>query len=383
MNYNLKYTSAIYNKMLRSALSTKRLIDKTLSYREYPNAAILPFINWNQSIGCVIDKNHKLIGEPNNNQWSENPDLYELSNIPKIHKIAIYLGFMNSCFGHWFTDNLRKLWFLSSPEYKALIKCENFVLVYTIDGNNALSENQMFFYDILGCDMRNAIVVNEPMEFDKVIIPDDDFCCFSDKGFQFTKEAITNWNKIIQYISNHKPIKDNYPSKIYLTRTSFHSGKDYGEEAIENVFKKLGYEIISPEKLSLLEQLRRIRHCDYLAATEGSISHIALFCKPNTSITIISKVRWVNTHQLCTNEFADLNVTYIEAHHSTRVNRKQPWHGPFYMCITPHLEQYAGSKISHVPYYLDPHYYIYKRIIWVRAYQWFIRHIKRLLKDSI
>lgn len=340
-----------------------------LSYRVFSNATLLPFYGWMRSFGCAIDSNNTLIPEPNKNQWIEDPQCYDLSHKQYIHRTTIYMGFMHTCFGHWFTDNLRKVWFLLSK--KDLY--EDSVLTYSIDSNSPLTEDQLFFFDLLGIDMRNAIVVDQPMQFDKVIIPDDAFCDFSNEGRQYTPEMVSLWDRINKQI----PICENniqYPEKIYFTRTGYHSGKDYGEQSIENIFRQKGYTIISPEKHPIAEQLKLVHNCKCLAATEGSLTHMAVFCRPQTRIIVLSKVRWVNPHQLCINAYADLNVTYIEAHRSNRADINRPWLGPFYLCVTPYLEQFIGHKVWHLPDEIRPDYWKYTRKIWVRGYRWIKRH---------
>ena len=46
--------------------------------------------------------------------------------------------------------------------------------------------------------------------------------------------------------------------KIWLSRTNLKYGKIANERLIENIVAKLGFEIVSPEKLSLSDQVRII-----------------------------------------------------------------------------------------------------------------------------
>ena len=381
MNYNLQYISTEYRAIMQDALSTNRCVNRNLSYAEYSNATVLPFLGWLKSFGCVIDSHKQIIPEPNHNQWLEDPSLYDMSHVDIVHKDVVYLGFMHTCFGHWFTDNIRKIWFLQNEKFMSMERSGKIALVYTIDTNKPLTESQLFFFDLLGINLRDATVVDKPMQFDKVIIPEDAFCDYEENGRQYTAEMAAFWNEIGREIDK-SPKNCFFPEKIYFTRTNFSSGKDYGEQVIEDTFSKLGYTIISPEQLPLMCQLQLVRNCNYFAATEGSLTHFALFCKQNTNVIIISKVRAINTHQLCANEYANLNVTYVEAHRSTRADAIHPWWGPFYLCVTPYLEQYVGHRIIHLPDIIRPTYWIYTRKIWVRAYRWMMRKLNNLTKND-
>ena len=111
-----------------------------------------------------------------------------------------------------------------------------------------------------------------------------------------------------------------------------------------------------------------LNQCKSFAATEGSVAHLSLFCPPKTNVVIINKAVYLNFHQVMINEYADLNVTYIEAHHSIKAHHEHPWWGPFYLCITRNLENYVGHPIPHLPHWLLPSYWEYSRNILYRCY---------------
>ena len=381
MEYNLQYISPEYKTMLESALSVDRCVEHSLSCSEYKNATILPFKDW-ENMGCVIDEQQQLVKASVARIYNESSlSRYDVSKIKVVHKTALHLCFMHSCFGHWFTDNLSRAWFLLKEDCKKLCLNRDVVITYTIDSNRPLTESQLYFFDLLGINLRNAVYVDTPTCFDKVIIPEAAFFGnLLSVGCQYTKEMIPVWNNIIKQIPIEND-KECYPEKIYFTRTRFNSGKDYGEKAIERTFQKLGYSVISPETLPLSEQLKLVRNSKHFATTEGSLSHMALFCQSNTHVEIISKVRWVNTHQLCVNQFADVKVTYIEAHRSSRADKDHPWWGPFYLCQTRYLQLFVsnqGKSITCVPDVLRPAYWKYTRKIWARAYNWVARKLRYL-----
>ena len=139
--------------------------------------------------------------------------------------------------------------------------------------------------------------------------------------------------------------------------------RDLGEKVLDKVFKRLGYQIIAPEKFTVNEQIWLLMNCKEVATTEGSIAHTAVFCNQGTNIVLIKKCNWVSMHQLVMNEVAKLNVTYIDAHHSCFCDKTEPWHGPFFMCITKELQNYVGHRIRHIPYFLSHSFFIYLSLI--------------------
>lgn len=73
-------------------------------------------------------------------------------------------------------------------------------------------------------------------------------------------------------------------------------------------------------------------------------------------------------HQVMINEFADMDATYVEAHHSSRANKDNPWWGPFYLCDTKYLERYVGHRIMHLPFWMRVSYWRYSQNFIMRAY---------------
>ena len=130
----------------------------------------------------------------------------------------------------------------------------------------------------------------------------------------------------------------------------------------------MGYKIVVPEAYSVIEQIQMVQHCTHFASTEGSVSHLSLFCQPGTDVAIVNKARYLNFHQVLINEFADLNVTYIEANHSSRANPEYPWWGPFYLYINRYMEGFVHHPILHLPYWLKFSYWEYTRNVLYRIY---------------
>lgn len=132
--------------------------------------------------------------------------------------------------------------------------------------------------------------------------------------------------------------------KVYLTRTRLHDYRDYGEKKIEKAFKEKGYKIVSPERLTLKEQISIYKGANILATTEGSISHNAVFMRQGAQLVVLRKCDCFNTYQEAINDVHSLNVTYIDAHLSCFVDAKAPWFGPFFLYCNDNLSRFLGCK---------------------------------------
>ena len=73
MNVCLKYVSPAMRRILRPAVSESHHSSKSLSFREFDNAYIVPFYKWRVSMGGVADKNMQVVIDSSNDEWDEAP----------------------------------------------------------------------------------------------------------------------------------------------------------------------------------------------------------------------------------------------------------------------------------------------------------------------
>lgn len=332
---DLRYIHQSSCKELLQAIIINRRVKKKLLVKAYSNAII-------ETLGEA----HALI--------TEDDAKYQTTEIEVEKNTCVFLGYFVSCWGHILTDGFKKMWFFETDECKRLIsKGIDFVYV-TTKGRDILPANiEMLQMAGINTNILKKITCNT--RYKKVIVPDD---CFWG-GIEGTRYTI-EYDKQISRLRNH--IYNNSNSrveKVYFTRTQLHDKRDHGEKAIENVFRKMGFMIYAPEKMTVAEQLSIVSRCKYFAATDGSVAHISVFCQPHTKVTIIRKADYVNGYQLAINQVADLDVTYLDAHESKNVSTEYPWTGPFYLCINKMVESFVGHKILHIPYYLKPSWWWY------------------------
>lgn len=369
---NFSFISPQLRSIIEPATLHSHKIDRSLGYKVLKNAFVAPYYYWDKSVGCVIDEYGVVVKDSECAEWKENEKYYQLEKSVCEHKRAIFLGFILTVFGHSYTDNLRKLWFLNTNECASLLN-EGAELVYTTSWNYSLPAAIVDVCKLADYDITQARHITELTQFDEVYIPDNSLVA-SNYGRLYCDAYVS----CIKRINNNVPGGKSWGEKIYFSRSKFSLGKkkEYGEKSIERVFKKIGYNIIYPEDYSLIEQIQMVRQCKSFASTEGSVAHLSLFCKPGTQVTIINKANYLNYHQVMINEFADLNVTYIEAHHSVKADQDHPWWGPFYLCVNRHLERFVGHRVLRMPFWLLPSYWEYSRTILYRCYN----RIRKLLK---
>ena len=375
MHYCFDYISPELKSILEPATQQCHFTGEKLQVHEYPNGMIAPFVDWKKSIGGILSHDGTVIKDSECKEWKESDLYYSPANAKTEDKTVIFLGFMPRAFGHAFNDCLRKIWFINCDFCRCLLE-EGAEFVYTAQENETLPSYFFETFRLAGFELSQARQITELTRFKSVSVPEN--CVIAeDDGRVYTNE----YKQLIDNVVHSIPRagEGTYPKRVYFTRTHIKSSKEQGEQAIEQQFKRLGYTIISPELYPVTTQIDIVRDCTHFAATEGSVAHHSLFCKPGTKVTLINKANYLNMHQVMINEFADLDVTYVEAHHSSRANKECPWWGPFYMCVTRYLEEYVGHRILHLPYWMKISYWRYSQNFIMRAFHTIKRPIFHFL----
>jgi len=249
---------------------------------------------------------------------------------------GIYLGYMLNIWGHCITDNVKKLWFLRTPQYHRL-RTEGYQLFCTLHGpDKHFGKNYCQLLSMLDIDSKDICIVTETTSFEILIEPDSSIDI---RTHQFHIEQ----KNTIDIIRSKGKIDSSLPRKIYFSRSRIHNGRDFGEKYVEEVFKKLGYTIVYPEQHSFLEQLDMLKSCDSFAATEGSISHNCMFCRKDAENIIIRKTRSCNGYQYTSNSICGGDLVYVDAHLSI-FNIFDNAFGPFFMYVNDNLQNFAERR---------------------------------------
>lgn len=358
MEYRLEFVRNNQREILREAIRKTLFSNIQLNCLCYNNAYVLP--HQGKDVAGVVTQDFHFL--PSTGLDGNEQRKYDGENAKIENSVAIYLGCFHWVWGHYLTDNIKRFWFLYTEEGKQLIS-HGAKIVFTCVCNRELTENGLKLMQMADVNPSSFQLIKVPTQFKKLYIPDPsiihtDLSQSSLGERLYTKEYKETVSKIIDKI----PDRDLHDS-IYFSRTGIKDNylREFGEWSIEKIFKKKGYRIIHPEKISLEEQLMLLHNCSHFATTEGSVAHNAIFCRPGTYVEIIRKADYVNSYQLLINTLSDLDVTYIDAHHTTPpYGDGHIWFGPFYLCVTKSLLDWAGLLPIYVPYWLHCTYWWYR-----------------------
>ncbi len=207
--------------------------------------------------------------------WGGNCQI--LSGLTKKHtdyidETAVFLGRGCGHFGDGLLNSTPRMWAALSTKYK------NAKYVFVSNKGDALPNFYRILLHGLGIEDKNILVLQNPTKFRKIILPDQAFNVWYWSSTEFGKM----YRKISDYYSKrvHTPVYD----KIYVSRGAMPIRRPFGEQQLENIFKKNGFKIIYPETFPLEKQIALMSHCKVLAGAAGTALHLSLFMKPGGTV---------------------------------------------------------------------------------------------------
>lgn len=173
----------------------------------------------------------------------------------------IYGGCLFGHFGHFIWESLARLY--------AIRQCNAYPILF-ISPNDKVYEVQKRHFQTIG--IKNEILlVKKAASVENLI--------YSPPGSSLEPLFITDEQiDALKYLSFPKP-EEGLQRKIWLSRTKLKYGKLLNEQAIEEELKKIGYDIIYPELLTLREQVRLVSTASVVAGCDGSAFYSLLFAK--------------------------------------------------------------------------------------------------------
>lgn len=220
---------------------------------------------------------------------------FEEKGIDSLEETVIFGGVYISTFGHLFSECLSRLWWVVQHR-----EVEYRIVVLSVPEQKSIKED---FFELLGIDKSRILYVNKITRISKIIVPDQTIRLHSD----YKKEYNTIFDEIVRHVEAEKF------SKIYLSRSSFSKGDGINEEFLEKFYEKRGFKVVAPEQYSVREQVAFMAGAEEVACTQGTLSHLGLFCRPGTKMTIFRRAENVLLPQFLVDQARHLETYYVDA----------------------------------------------------------------------
>ncbi|QEC41038.1 glycosyltransferase family 61 protein [Pseudobacter ginsenosidimutans] len=238
----------------------------------------------------IIAPDDKLLGDVSR-QFKVNEDfgrmkIFKTIKLPRITRlngltaVAGYAGGSYNYF-HWTFDVLPRLLLLERSGW--LEKCDQVII----------NELKMPFHheslSLLNLPVQKFVFSHDKVQYDaeQLLIPSvpDTGDFLPDWSLQALKKKYDEGMK--------RPIIIEAP-KIYISRRHAKKRKVLNEEALIQLLIGEGFQVFSPEKMSLEEQAALYRQAEIIIAPHGASQVNLLFCHPGATIIEIFSEKWVN-----------------------------------------------------------------------------------------
>lgn len=242
---------------------------------------------------------------------------------------VVYLGYVNNHWGHFLIDCSTRLYYYLEHKDEPLTYA---FLVNEHTEYEAIAPIRRFF-ELLGISGK-LLFIHEVTRCRKIILPEP--------GYMINGYYSRQFLKVFETVADQVDCS-RYPSydRVYYARNQFRKakGSEAGEAILLDLFQKNGFTLISPEQLTLDEQIAIIRNTGLLAGIMGTLGHNMLFAKPGQHMILVNKTHNMNIAQMDINEMKQINMTYIDAYLA-----KFPvliGNGPFLITYSEMLRKYV------------------------------------------
>ena len=251
---------------------------------------------------------------------------YKVENARYVDEKVVFGGVIFGHFGHTLIDTCTRLWHFAENHNDGLKR----VFVATPDTRFKYGK----IFDLAGMDWE---IVEEPTRFREVVVPDE-ACWSNDRGHPVWLE----WWDFLAKRALETAKKGPYYDKIYLTRTQFAGNDGINEEFYEKYYEKLGFKVISPEKLPIEEQINTISHAKQIVSTMGTLTHLLVFARADADVTILLREpSTVMRSQLIINKIKGFKWRCIEATINPLPTSQS--NGTFLYGPTPQFREYCNA----------------------------------------
>ena len=307
-------------------------IGRELEVHTYENAVVL-----GQCKGWRTEDGINRFSEINSgcldtdNQWIKDSethfgqvDDYQIDTpIEYVDEEVLYGGFIIPHYGHFLTQSVLRLWAYFKNDYQG-----NKIAFSAGPGD--IPQYAKDFFALVGIAKENIIFVRKPTRFKKVLIPEK--AVMPDWGY-YSKEFLVPFHKI----RDNENIAAGTAERIYMSRCKF-GGKArcFGEEAIEEVFRKNGFKIVYPEMLTLEEQVSLMKGAKHLAALNGTPLNNGFFAYPGLKVWSLSRCSSFNG-QIVSAYLAGYDAAFIDVYYDILPVAHAV--GPFVVGVSKELNQ--------------------------------------------
>ncbi len=186
---------------------------------------------------------------------------------------VVFCGLMNHHFGHFLVEATARLWWGIKNGFRGKY-------LFQIFDHVTYKPAAQEFFELLGIADQIEFI-KKPTIFKTLHLPESALVF----NQSYASEYLLPFERIRQNLAGQIPA-DN-PKKIFLSRKALKHRAVIGQDVVEKWFNNQEYISVSPESLSLSQQIKLVLGADEIAGINGSAMHLLLFSKGKNTKTIM------------------------------------------------------------------------------------------------
>lgn len=277
--------------------------------------------------------------------WAEYGGYYSWSEEEYEDDLVVYFGLFFKHWGHFLVDLVGRMWFFTQNNN------EERQLKVAYIGEEEPVGNYLEFFELLGIKEEQLIHVTKPTRFRKVIVPQ-----FASRPcIWYTKEFESIFHFIAEKVERENYIYDKQDlNRVYFTRLNFAKAQrtEIGEEYIAKCMEYNGYSLISPEKLSLRDQVYIWNHAKEIVCMDGTIPiNVGFSQNKELQLVVMHKTALVHKNLDLYLLMSGCKVTLLDVFREPfKKYPKSIGEGPFLFSLNGDIQVYSDEKNMKLPF---------------------------------
>ncbi|MDE6428697.1 MAG: glycosyltransferase family 61 protein, partial [Muribaculaceae bacterium] len=225
----------------------------------------------------------------------------------RINGRVLYGGYFRSQWGHFLMNTTSRLW----PLFTGAIQGVDKILFFSDNNQDVIPQrgNYREFLELAGI-LDKVVIVSGTVEVESLIVPEMAF----EHTLYFSKEARAVFDAVRESAMDSS--SGEFSDKVFLTRSSLPGAArdEINISKLDELFLRNGYQIVSPEKVSLRQLINILNRAGHIASVSGSTAHNFVFAARDAEFIIVERTAVVNVYQIGIDLICGIRPILIDAY---------------------------------------------------------------------
>lgn len=233
--------------------------------------------------GWVVPQSQRVAGRNDHNLPGDPPRVAPAPDTELLAGTWYYLGHWMWQFGHFLIETLPGLWaYRGEP-----------LLAHRFGDYDAPTPWQVRLMELAGVTTAPRIVDEVPVRVEQLRVPTRPAVV----GASVSQPAVEVWQRVSRAGAGGLDLPVGQGRWVALSRARLEAGRPPGgvkgarsvsnAEALDEVWRRHGFEVVHPELLGIDEQMRILRGAKVLLGVDGSALHASAFARPGTPVILV------------------------------------------------------------------------------------------------